>query len=157
MAKVTVRAKHEFWAENDAELSLAVGDIITVLNRDDEGWWEGEGKNGQRGLFPSNYVDIIESAPASRAPPGPRPPATGNGMVKAGPQNGTSSGPRPPTGAMPIKSSPVPPSGPKPPSGPQPPKGPAPPSARNDGPVKSGVNRDVSVRVHENGATGKGA
>jgi hypothetical protein len=28
-----------------------VGDVITVINRDNEGWWEGE-LNGQRGLFP---------------------------------------------------------------------------------------------------------
>ena len=28
-----------------------VGDVITVVNRDDAGWWEGE-LNGQKGLFP---------------------------------------------------------------------------------------------------------
>jgi len=53
-----VKALFEFWAENEAELSFQVGDVITVINRDDEGWWEGE-LNGQRGLFPRNYVEEV--------------------------------------------------------------------------------------------------
>ena len=32
-------------------VGFQVGDIITVVNKDDAGWWEGE-LNGQKGLFP---------------------------------------------------------------------------------------------------------
>jgi hypothetical protein len=35
-----------------------VGDVITVLNQEDAGWWEGE-LNGVKGLFPSNYVETV--------------------------------------------------------------------------------------------------
>lgn len=45
----------DFVAENEGELNLKLGDTLTVTNRFDDGWWEGECK-GQRGLFPSNYV-----------------------------------------------------------------------------------------------------
>jgi hypothetical protein len=67
-----VRANFEFHAENDAELSFRVGDVITVLNQDDPGWWEGE-LNGHRGLFPANYVDPIKSGapPRQVVPPPP--------------------------------------------------------------------------------------
>lgn len=68
-----VRALYEFWAENPAELSFQLGDIITVVNKEDEGWWEGE-LNGKKGLFPANYVEIVPDKPVSnadakRAPP----------------------------------------------------------------------------------------
>lgn len=73
MATVQVRANYDFGAENEAELSFALGDIITVLNQDDEGWWEGE-LNGQRGLFPSNYVEVLKTGPPLR-PTATLPPA----------------------------------------------------------------------------------
>lgn len=53
-----VRALYEFWAQNSAELSFQPGDIISVINQEDEGWWEGELK-GVRGLFPVNYVEVL--------------------------------------------------------------------------------------------------
>jgi hypothetical protein len=42
----------------EPELAFKTGDVITVLARDDEGWWEGE-LNGKRGLFPANYTSGI--------------------------------------------------------------------------------------------------
>jgi len=53
-----VRALYEFWAQNSAELSFQPGEVITVISQEDPGWWEGE-LHGIRGLFPSNYVEII--------------------------------------------------------------------------------------------------
>jgi hypothetical protein len=37
------------------ELEFRTGDIIEVLDKNDDGWWKGKCK-GKEGLFPSNYV-----------------------------------------------------------------------------------------------------
>src|SRR5690349_14790909 len=66
-AKKQVRAVFDFDGESSEELSFRVGDIITVLEEIDEGWWNGEVTvaNGSRrnGIFPVNYTEEI-SAPA---------------------------------------------------------------------------------------------
>lgn len=53
-----VLAMHDFAPQQqDANcLSFRAGQIIHVLNRDSSGWWDGE-LEGQRGWFPSNYVN----------------------------------------------------------------------------------------------------
>jgi len=40
------------------ELSFAKGDVLAVLNHQDDGWWDAElvGSRGMRGLVPSNYL-----------------------------------------------------------------------------------------------------
>lgn len=43
------------------ELTLAVGDIVEIFEEVEEGWWKGK-LNGKTGVFPSNFVEIIESA-----------------------------------------------------------------------------------------------
>ncbi|KIM89141.1 hypothetical protein PILCRDRAFT_768369 [Piloderma croceum F 1598] len=54
-----VLAMHDFSPQlQDANcLSFRAGQVIHVLNRDDSGWWDGE-LDGQRGWFPSNYVNV---------------------------------------------------------------------------------------------------
>uniref|UniRef100_A0A668A8Y0 Osteoclast-stimulating factor 1 n=1 Tax=Myripristis murdjan TaxID=586833 RepID=A0A668A8Y0_9TELE len=49
----------DYEAQQDDELSLTVGDVITNIRRDDGGWWEGE-LGGRRGLFPDNFVREIK-------------------------------------------------------------------------------------------------
>ena len=51
-------------ALQDDELTLAVGDIVTNIDRQDGGWWEGE-VHGKRGVFPENFVEVIEEESAS--------------------------------------------------------------------------------------------
>ncbi|PWN45489.1 ras GEF [Ceraceosorus guamensis] len=51
-----VVALHDFASSNATCLSFAAGQVIKVFNRDTSGWWDGE-LEGQRGWFPSNYVD----------------------------------------------------------------------------------------------------
>ncbi|KOC62980.1 SH3 domain-containing kinase-binding protein 1 [Habropoda laboriosa] len=50
-------------AANVDELTLNEGDIITLLSRNapDKGWWIGE-LDGQVGLFPDNFVEVINAA-----------------------------------------------------------------------------------------------
>lgn len=40
------------------ELSLRVGDVITLHNDQDSDWWRGE-VNGKVGIFPKTYVARI--------------------------------------------------------------------------------------------------
>ena len=51
-----VVALHDFSSTNATCLSFLSGQVIKVFNRDESGWWDGE-LDGQRGWFPSNYVD----------------------------------------------------------------------------------------------------
>jgi hypothetical protein len=46
-----MRANYSFIAENANELSLKKGDVVSVIEAIDPGWWIGE-LNGSRGLFP---------------------------------------------------------------------------------------------------------
>lgn len=50
------RALFDFTGQNDDEISFKVGDVITVINEIDKGWWVGEVHN-KRGIFPVNYTE----------------------------------------------------------------------------------------------------
>ncbi|XP_067291731.1 SH3 domain-containing kinase-binding protein 1 isoform X2 [Pseudorasbora parva] len=49
----------DYQAQHDDELTIAVGDIISNIRKDEGGWWEGE-LDGRRGLFPDNFVREIK-------------------------------------------------------------------------------------------------
>lgn len=51
------RAMFDFNPAEDNELGFKIGDIITIVKQAGD-WWEGE-LNGNRGLLPSNYVQLI--------------------------------------------------------------------------------------------------
>lgn len=55
MEAYTVQAEYSFQGENNDELRFQKGDIITVTQREDGGWWEGT-LGEMTGWFPSNYV-----------------------------------------------------------------------------------------------------
>ncbi|CAO3660770.1 unnamed protein product [Umbelopsis ramanniana] len=65
--KKQVKAIYDFSGENPNELNLCAGDVITVIEEIDQGWWKGElfdaNGNRQQGLFPSNYVEEITPPP----------------------------------------------------------------------------------------------
>ncbi|CAL8079013.1 unnamed protein product [Orchesella dallaii] len=51
-------AKHNFAATADDELSFRRGEVLKVLNmEDDENWFKAE-LNGREGMIPSNYVEM---------------------------------------------------------------------------------------------------
>lgn len=55
------RAMYMYQAAIPEELGFNKGDILAVLRHQDDGWWEAEvhGGNGQSGLIPSNYLQMI--------------------------------------------------------------------------------------------------
>ncbi|KAK0661132.1 Drebrin-like protein [Lasiodiplodia hormozganensis] len=73
-------AQYDYEKAEDNEIELAEGEIITNIDMVDEDWWMGQNSRGEAGLFPSNYVELIEddeaAAPAPAAPAAaPAPPA----------------------------------------------------------------------------------
>lgn len=70
----TARVTFQYIPEQPDELALEVGDILEVLEDDDEGWWKG--KLGDKvGMFPSNFVECITGEPKSPALPDPIAPS----------------------------------------------------------------------------------
>jgi hypothetical protein len=55
-----VQAIYDYQGENNDELNISKGDIITVTQTPDGGWFEGT-LNGVTGWFPSNYVVPIDN------------------------------------------------------------------------------------------------
>ena len=56
---IPVRAKYDYEASEDDELSFHVGDIITQLSGEDgQGWCKGR-LNGIEGLFPAKWVEAV--------------------------------------------------------------------------------------------------
>nr|XP_034313651.1 uncharacterized protein LOC105332198 isoform X42 [Crassostrea gigas] len=54
------KALYTFNAQNPRELSFKKGDILYLLRQIDRNWFEGE-RYGRKGIFPSNYVEVITS------------------------------------------------------------------------------------------------
>ncbi|XP_031640090.1 endophilin-A isoform X5 [Contarinia nasturtii] len=55
-------ALYDFDPENPGELGFKENDIIQLLNRVDENWYEGS-VNGRTGYFPQTYVQVITPLP----------------------------------------------------------------------------------------------
>ena len=45
---------------DDSEISFDPDNVITNINQIDDGWWEGYTANGSYGMFPANYVELIQ-------------------------------------------------------------------------------------------------
>ena len=54
-----VRALFNFTPQEEGELLLNTGDIVTVTDLSDKNWWTGE-CNGHSGMFPVSYVERLE-------------------------------------------------------------------------------------------------
>jgi hypothetical protein len=58
----SIRAIVQFDYEKaeDNEVELHEGELVTEIEMVDKDWWLGVNARGERGLFPGNYVEIIE-------------------------------------------------------------------------------------------------
>jgi peroxin-13 len=60
------RAMYDFTPESQSELTLKKGDIIAIISKLDPNtnqmsqWWRGRLRDGTMGMFPANYVEIIQ-------------------------------------------------------------------------------------------------
>nr|XP_022919406.1 CD2-associated protein-like [Onthophagus taurus] len=68
--KTLCEVKYTYKAQNDDELTLKEGDLITLISKDgvDAGWWRGE-LNGRVGVFPDNFVVIIPTTSTTSTMP----------------------------------------------------------------------------------------
>ncbi|RDW88131.1 hypothetical protein BP6252_00163 [Coleophoma cylindrospora] len=72
-------AQYDYEKAEDNELELVEGEYVINIEMVDEDWWMGTNAKGESGLFPSNYVELVEGeeeeAPAETSAPPPPPPA----------------------------------------------------------------------------------
>ncbi|KAI8901258.1 hypothetical protein BC833DRAFT_578565 [Globomyces pollinis-pini] len=61
----SAKALYDYSPEEPNEISIYEGEILTSIVQVDEGWWEGVNSKGEKGYFPSNYVELlpVEVAP----------------------------------------------------------------------------------------------
>ncbi|KAG9253603.1 uncharacterized protein F5Z01DRAFT_149049 [Emericellopsis atlantica] len=79
--------QYDYEKAEDNEIELLEGEYVTDIDMIDEGWWMGTNAKGHRGLFPCNYVELVEEddappppapAPVAREPSPPPPAAAAN-------------------------------------------------------------------------------
>ncbi|OBS74144.1 hypothetical protein A6R68_15320 [Neotoma lepida] len=65
MAGARCRTLYPFSGERHGQgLRFAAGELLTLLQVPDGGWWEGEKDDGLRGWFPASYVQLLELHPS---------------------------------------------------------------------------------------------
>ncbi|KFQ85074.1 Proline-serine-threonine phosphatase-interacting protein 1, partial [Phoenicopterus ruber ruber] len=52
------RVLYDYTAQNTDELDICEGDIVVVIEENDDGWWTAE-RNGQRGFVPGSYLEKL--------------------------------------------------------------------------------------------------
>lgn len=90
-------AQYDYAKDEDNEIELQEGERIVNIEMVDDDWWIGENSKGEKGLFPSNYVELVEGgvggSSANAGPPSP--PAAEHAAPPPGP-------PQPAGGALPT-------------------------------------------------------
>ena len=59
-------AQYDYERAEDNELELHEGEEITNIDMVDDDWWMGQNPRGETGLFPSNYVELVEGDASGR-------------------------------------------------------------------------------------------
>lgn len=72
--------QYDYEKAEDNEIELVEGQYVTNIEMVDEDWWMGTNSKGEVGLFPSNYVELVDDDEdddrgAAPAPPPPAPVA----------------------------------------------------------------------------------
>lgn len=84
--------QYDYEKAEDNEIELIEGQVVTNIEMVDEDWWMGTNHKGESGLFPSNYVEIVEDEEEASAPEPPAPapaPAPAAARAPAAPREPT--------------------------------------------------------------------
>ncbi|UKZ52153.1 hypothetical protein TrVGV298_005928 [Trichoderma virens] len=63
--------QYDYEKAEDNEVDLVEGEYVTNIDMVDDDWWMGTNARGESGLFPSNYVELVEDDAAPAAPAAP--------------------------------------------------------------------------------------
>ena len=67
--------QYDYARAEDNEVELVEGEYVTNIEMVDEDWWMGTNSRGESGLFPSNYVELVDDEEEDVEPePAPAPP-----------------------------------------------------------------------------------
>ncbi|KAK2741051.1 hypothetical protein FQN57_005788 [Myotisia sp. PD_48] len=67
-------AQFDYEKAEDNEIDMQEGECITNIEMVDDDWWLGVNPRGDAGLFPRNYVELVEEGETEAAPPAPARP-----------------------------------------------------------------------------------
>ncbi|KAF2731295.1 hypothetical protein EJ04DRAFT_499032 [Polyplosphaeria fusca] len=89
--------QYDYEKAEDNEVELKEGEYVTDIDMVDDDWWMGTNSAGERGLFPSNYVEVLEGdagdAGGEAPPPLPTHPSIADEPPAGPPQPAGGSGP----------------------------------------------------------------
>lgn len=66
-------AVYDYEKAEDNEIEFQEGEHITEIDQVDPDWWSGKNARGEVGLFPSNYVELVEQEAETESAPAPAP------------------------------------------------------------------------------------
>ncbi|KAK8043671.1 P-loop containing nucleoside triphosphate hydrolase protein [Apiospora rasikravindrae] len=81
-AKMQAKVLYDFAGQKENELTIKAGDIIEVVQKENNGWWLAKNAAGQAWV-PAAYVEEIKAAAPAAAPRAPPPPPVSNGAAAA--------------------------------------------------------------------------
>ena len=75
--------QYDYEKAEDNEIELKEGEYVTDIEMVDKDWWVGVNTSGERGLFPSNYVEVVENDQPQEAAPVPLPEPESETVLEA--------------------------------------------------------------------------
>lgn len=74
---------YDFQPQQSGDLALKSGDKITIVERLSQDWFKGRDSNNNEGVFPANYVKVVENSRPAGRPLAPPPPSYSSTSVAA--------------------------------------------------------------------------
>ncbi|KAL2155005.1 hypothetical protein VTH82DRAFT_3681 [Thermothelomyces myriococcoides] len=94
--KIMAKVLYDFTGQRDNELSVKAGQIIEIVQKENNGWWLAKTSTGQAWV-PAAYVEEQEPAPApAPAPRPPPPPPSAGGAANGAAARAKPAAPQPP-------------------------------------------------------------
>ena len=68
-ARARARVLYDFSPSAEGEIAVNAGDVVCVVEKADDGWWDVKTKDGTVGVVPAAYCEEIEPLPSPSSPP----------------------------------------------------------------------------------------